>query len=316
MGAALRRVRVLGITQDYPPGSLVGSWLATHRFMAHLAGRGHFVMAAGWRTRSEYVLDGVKVVRGLRGRAPELRNLSRFDVVVSHAGDGGRGHGLARRGGCRSVVMVHGHGYRSIGDPDLAVFNSESLRLASEWDGPSIVCYPPVDPLRTAAPGGGRWVTIVNCTADKGIGTARNVAALMPDREFVGVLGGYGTQEPVTAPNFRCIPTTRDMAGVYAKTRILLMPSSFETWGMVGVEAMCSGIPVIAHPTPGLRESLGDAGIFVDRDDTDGWVEQIRRLDDPGEYAAASAASLARAAELDPQVSLDRFAAAVEALCR
>lgn len=307
-------VQILAVTPLYPPVSRVGAWLATHQFLRHLVTRGHDVAVVASRSHSDFECDGIRVYAGVKGRTAPHRLAASTDVVVSHAGDGGLGLDLAAEHGKPSVRMVHGAGYDRIGNTDLAVFNSESLRDLSGWDGPSIVCHPPVDPLRTAAPGAGRWVTIVNCTADKGIGTARNVAALMPDREFVGVLGGYGTQEPVTAPNFRCIPTTRDMAGVYAKTRILLMPSSFETWGMVGVEAMCSGIPVIAHPTPGLRESLGDAGVFVDRDDTDGWVEQIRRLDDPGEYAAASAASLARAAELDPRVSLDRFADAVEAL--
>ena len=93
---------------------------------------------------------------------------------------------------------------------------------------------------------------------------------------------------------------------------VLLMPSIAETWGRTGIEAMCFGIPVIAHPTPGLRESLGDAGIFVDRNDLAGWVGAIRSLDDPDEYARRSAAALARVAELDTAADLDRFADYVE----
>ncbi|MFE4971343.1 glycosyltransferase [Kitasatospora sp. NPDC056651] len=50
---------------------------------------------------------------------------------------------------------------------------------------------------------------------------------------------------------------------VYARSRVVLMPSSHESWGRVGVEAFASGIPVIAHPTPGLAECLGHAGIYV-----------------------------------------------------
>lgn len=90
------------------------------------------------------------------------------------------------------------------------------------------------------------------------------------------------------------------------------MPSESETWGMAGVEAMCSGIPVIAHPTPGLKESLGDAGIFVDRDDIDGWVEQLVRLDDVREYAAASTAASRRAAELCDRSGPTLFADTIE----
>jgi len=66
------------------------------------------------------------------------------------------------------------------------------------------------------------------------------------------------------------------------------MPSEYESWGRVGVEAMASGIPVIAHPTPGLQESLGDAGVFVDRNDIDGWERAIRRLLTPRAYGTAS----------------------------
>src|SRR5678815_5651953 len=101
---------------------------------------------------------------------------------------------------------------------------------------------------------------------------------------------------------------------VYARTRILLMPSAYETWGRVGVEAMCSGIPVIAHPTPGLTEALGDAGFFDDRDDVDAWAKTVRRLDDPAEYRKASRAAFKRAAELDPTSDLARFADVVEAV--
>src|SRR5690606_11134361 len=184
------------------------------------------------------------------------------------------------------------------------------------WPGRSIVCHPPTFPEHHRVPSTGDAVTIVNCSKEKGIKTAWRCAEALPDHRFLGVKGGYGHQLIPRSPNFETIPTQQDMRTVWSRTRVLLVPSAYETWGMVGVEAMCSGIPVIAHPTPGLRESLGDAGIFVDRDDTDGWGRELRRLADPDEYAAASAASLARAAELDPRVSLDRFADAVEGLCR
>lgn len=50
------------------------------------------------------------------------------------------------------------------------------------------------------------------------------------------------------------------------------------------MEASCSGIPVIAAPTPGLKESLDYAGIFAEIDDLAGYVEAIRMLDDEKIY--------------------------------
>lgn len=104
------------------------------------------------------------------------------------------------------------------------------------------------------------------------------------------------------------------MVRVYGKTRVLLMPSIYESWGRVGVEAMASGIPVIANPTDGLSEALGDAGVFVDRDDLDGWENAIRRLQDGRSWNAASRRAKARSAELDAlrASDIDRWCEAVE----
>lgn len=306
-------MRVLAVVPNYPPASRVGAWLATHQFLRHMASVGHDVTVFVSRSRQRaWELDGVRVETAIRGRSHALELARGADVVVSHAGDGGHGLEVARAAGKPAVRMVHGHGYANIGDADLAVFNSHSLRRSARHDGPAIVCHPPVfaadhDVDRTGA----EAVTIVNCSRDKGIKTAWRLAELEPDRLFLGVRGGYGEQVTPRARNFSTLPSQPDMRRVWRVTRVLLMPSCFETWGMVGVEAMCAGIPVIAHPTPGLLESLGDAGWFVDRDDIRGWRRILARLDDPDEYAAASSAARARAAELDPAADLARFAEAV-----
>jgi glycosyltransferase involved in cell wall biosynthesis len=102
---------------------------------------------------------------------------------------------------------------------------------------------------------------------------------------------------------------------VYARTRILLMPSDYESWGRVGVEAVASGIPVIAHPTEGLTESLGPAGTFCDRDNVDVWQKAIEMLDDPAVYRAASRRAKARSKALDPGADLAAWCTAVEEVC-
>jgi glycosyltransferase involved in cell wall biosynthesis len=67
------------------------------------------------------------------------------------------------------------------------------------------------------------------------------------------------------------------------------------------VEAACSGIPVIAAPMPGPKESLGDAGIFADPYNVSEWQEAIKRLDDENIYSEYSKAVQKRAEELDKE---------------
>lgn len=312
----MRLVKICAVTMRYPPTSMVGAWITTHEFLADMVRRGHEVTALTTLARITHTLDGVVV----KPRDPNGRDLRAADVIISHLGDDGRTARDAERFGIPSVRMVHGSNpsnaeriarYRTA----LVVFNSHStLAEVGDVDVPAVVCHPPVDPARYRTTPGD-LVTLVNIAPEKGGVTLALTAASMPDVDFLAVRGGYLSQHVRMPANVETIATVSDMAAeVYSRTRILLMPSERETWGRVGVEAMASGIPVIAHPTPGLVESLGDAGIFVDRTDRAGWIREIRRLSDPGEWAAASAAALARSVELDPADDFDRFAHAVEQL--
>jgi glycosyltransferase involved in cell wall biosynthesis len=129
------------------------------------------------------------------------------------------------------------------------------------------------------------------------------------------VHGSYGEQIVRALPNVELREHGTDMRAVYRSSRLVLMPSRYESWGRVGVEAMASGIPVLAHPTPGLHESLGEAGIYLDRDDPAAWITAIRELlEEPARWRAASRKARARSAQLDPDEDLARWCAAIEAL--
>jgi glycosyltransferase involved in cell wall biosynthesis len=312
-------VQVVGVTPLYPP-SLVGSWLSTHLCLRALVSRGHNVtVVASLASGNRYTLDGVQVIPGRRGRSLATM-ISKADVVVSHMGDHTNSHVTAVERRTRSVVMVHGvpipEHVRRLGDvhPDVMVFNSRSLLDLVNWPGPTVVIRPPVtiQDYRTTP---GDKVTLVNVSEAKGGKLFVRLAAALPDVGFLGVRGGYGAQVIRKRPNIEFIPQTPRMRDeVYARTRILVMPSQAETWGRTGVEAMCSGIPVVATPTPGLLESLGDAGVFVERRDLKGWVAAIQRLSDPEEWATASERATARAEELCSEDSAEEFADLIEDL--
>jgi glycosyltransferase involved in cell wall biosynthesis len=131
----------------------------------------------------------------------------------------------------------------------------------------------------------------------------------MPDYDFLGVEGGYGRQVKENLKNIEYMDNTPDARKIYAKTRVLLMPSLYESYGRTGIEAMVSGIPVIASPTPGLMESLGSAGIYCNVDSPLSWIEAIKRLDDPKEYKEQSKKCIERAKEVEQETpkELDNF---------
>lgn len=307
-------MRVVAFVPNYPPHSRVGAWAATHAYLAHLVRLGHHVEVFTQAQGLLEVVDGVTVGSGHNPVVVDTA-LSSCDIVVYHAGDlTGRGPSLAERWGKPHVVMAHGE----IGDPTalenaaLVVFNSHSLARASvpigDFSFPWIVCRPPVDAGAYRTTPGDR-VTLVNLSESKGGELFWRLVRGAPHRQFLGVEGAYGNQYIDTAANAETISTTVNMRDdVYRRTRILLMPSERETWGMTAVEAMASGIPTIAHPTAGLIESLGAAGIFVDRDDVHRWLAEIERLHDSEEWRHASTRSLARSVELDPADDLERFA--------
>jgi len=54
------------------------------------------------------------------------------------------------------------------------------------------------------------------------------------------------------------------LAGVWASTHLLTVPSFHEGWGMVYAEAMARGIPSLASNTGGAAEAIGSAGLLVD----------------------------------------------------
>jgi len=63
---------------------------------------------------------------------------------------------------------------------------------------------------------------------------------------------------PVTFSGF--VPDARRLLG--ALDVMLLTSRDVEAFGMVALEAMASGVPVVAGPTPGPQSVLGGAGYY------------------------------------------------------
>lgn len=326
-------MRIIARLHGYPPRHNAGAEWMAHSMLRALVGRGHDVQV--WLSRysgdgKPYDLDGVHVVP-LQARLDFAAAVRTADVLVSHLENVPSTAALARGYGKPVIAICHNTHrptFRDVasGGVALAVLNSQWMAREAELfyaEYPrsvrperTLIVRPPVfaDEYRTRP---GRKVTLVNCNAEKGGRVLEVLAHRMPDTEFLAVAGAYGEQILPDLPNVEVlqqVPGSEMRDRVYAKTRVLLMPSVYESWGRAGCEALASGIPVVAHPTPGLCESLGEAGIFVNRNDLDGYEAVLRKLMQPAEYRLASKRARARSAELDPTAELAAWCDAVESL--
>lgn len=149
----------------------------------------------------------------------------------------------------------------------------------------------------------GDCITMINANALKGVPLFLELAKKYPERKFLGVRPYYNIiKVPETIPNIEWLNVQDDIRVVLAKTRILLAPSLYESWGRVSFEAMYNGIPVIyskpmdraspyARPsgsTEGMQEWIGESQMACSYAEFEEWTTAIETLDDPEEYARYS----------------------------
>lgn len=315
----------------YPPAHNAGAELTMQALLEHLVDRGHSVdvQLSAPTPLGDYTRNQVRV-HSPRGNADPLVHINRgVDVILTHLENTTRAAVLGEIHGIPTVHVLHNtddfgkHCLRR-GRSDLAVFNTEWMAEDfATWFAnaglklpPQVMMHPAVfgeayraNPIKDT-----RQITLINLWEGKGGDLFWELAKRLPGKEFLGVTGAYGEQVTGDLPNVEVVPhqPPDSMQRVYAWTKILLMPSRYESYGRVAVEASFSGIPTIAHPTPGLLEALGDGGTFCDREDPDAWVAAIKRLSTPKGYAKASKAALAVAARQTPTEDLDRVCNAIE----
>lgn len=88
-----------------------------------------------------------------------------------------------------------------------------------------------------------------------------------------------------------------DLPEVYSSANVTVLPSSTESFGMVLLESMACGTPVVASNLPGVREVVVDNedGILVEPGDVAALARAIRHACDPGENRRLGARGRARA---------------------
>lgn len=251
-----------------------------HDMLKYLVDRGHEAIVQVPNAK-EKEFNGIKVVSDI---IPQV--VSSSDVIISHLNRTGAGLNLGQAYKKPFVFIAHNtHPYgmvavkrKKIG----VIYNSEFVKgevHRIHKHQPTMIVTPPCDIEHYKIKKPGTHVTLININDAKGGHTLKHLAEAMPNEKFLGVKGSYGNQVVDQPKNVKVVENMPDIRKAFSRTRIIIMPSRYESWGRVAVEAMSCGIPVIANPTPGLKESLGDAGYFVKFNDVEGHKKAIEEID-------------------------------------
>lgn len=328
-------MKIAALVANAIPDHLAGAERALHETLEYLSTRGHeCVVLPRNGAMVERVVDGVRVM-GQRqpGQAAELLRSS--DVCFTQLEDTMFAQLLAVETQTPLVFYAHSPTQvESLGViPEacsLVLWNSRWVAKECDWwPGDSLVLHPPTPRDRYYTETTGRAVTLIGLSHGKGVMPFLQAARDLPDVQFLGLQGSYSeqildadgfvtyapTKEGIGSavkiaslpmpPNIHCGPPIPDVRMIFQHTRVLLVLSQHESWGRVAIEAAHSGIPTIAHPTPGLCEALGDAGRFVARDRSADLAATIREMvTDDACWQEWSDRARARAAKLDPEPQL------------
>ena len=302
----------------YPPAHNCGAEYMIHRIMKFLQSKGHNVrvllhQANHYKITNNYVFDGVDV---FPPNANVIENLFNWaNVVFTHLDYTKWSISYAAMKNKPVFHLIHNsHPYPEIINAERnqhIVYNSKWLKEELAYKFDNFTLTPPIDFgyfNTNTDPWENDFITLINLNENKGGKIFEQIARALPNKKFLAVKGSYDEQCIPLMDNVTIMNNTSNIKEVYKQTKILLMPSKYESWGMTATEAMCYGIPVICTETPGLKENCDKAAIYIkNRDDIKEWVNAICRLDEEKTYKATSRKATARAKEQSSNEQLERF---------
>jgi len=292
----MRLLLTSNASYDPPRGGSTRSNLA---WLRYLAVRGHdcTVVSPALPGVPDHtsLVDGITIhsVRDLSFRAPELGRLIREtqpDWVLVSSED--VSHVLLREAGAvapgRIVYLAHTPQFFPFGPESwnkdsagtdivrgaagVVVIGEHMAGYVLKHLGRSAaVAHPPIygaPPFRQFGRFGDGCVLMINPCAVKGIAIFLALAERFPELEFAA-LNGWGTtqadrQALAARPNTKLLENVPDIEEVLGKARLLLMPSVwYEGFGLIAMEAMLRGLPVIASDSGGLEEAKRGTGYVV-----------------------------------------------------
>jgi glycosyltransferase involved in cell wall biosynthesis len=311
-------MKVLGLTNVYLPIRNAGAQVTLHELTVALA---EFenpvqVLTTAMHNTAPYSYEGVEV-RTRCTFAEIMEAVSSSDVVIAQLDALAVASRACSRTHTPLVHFVHTNDQKT---RNLLRYPVNMVVFASVWLSEKLgrlatapkhmVVQPLINPAKYATMPGDR-VTLVNLSVLKGADVFYALAQELPHRLFLGVAGSHEEQVFAARTNISILANAQSMRErVYARTRLLIMPSRQESFGRVALEAAASGIPTVASPVDGLVDTLGDAALFVPTRQVRDWIEPVEEvLSDSDVYQQLAEKSRARANQMwaQSQRSLSSF---------
>lgn len=272
---------------DYLPHHASGGERTLHAYLKALQEKGHEVRTIVYKAYQNYEYDSVECFS-----RKSMREVYEWaDIAISHLGALGECINMCRTYDVPMVYYLHNsimndsmvrykgpNGEQAVDWIGL-IYNTEWVRKELNHPHKSEVCWPLIGDFKKIQPG--NKVVMINLNQNKGAKVFYWLAEMFPEVEFLGVKG-YGKQILRDLPNVEIVENTPDIKAIYSQAKVVLMPSVYESFGMVAAECMMQGIPLIASDTPGLKECLGEYPTYPV--EIQAWHKLLSRLLNDGGY--------------------------------
>lgn len=324
---------VAAVSHGYPPLWNMGGEVSLHRTMKGVSGDA-FVLT---RTEEPYTFEGVKV-----------SNIDIPDVLDVNADPGSIARQLKDLGvkavigqnelslpavkaadliGISSIVSVHtppayGNNIKqAVVASDYAIYNTRTS--AEQWGEPkALVIHPPITPIPEKISNNGDAYTVLSSLVNKGVEVVLGLAKRYPDKRFIIVRSpaepthGLSNIEDLVSklPNVELLPRVapEEVYKYLQQTRILLVPSRYETYGMSAIEAAGYGIPCVHVDTPHVREGIGDGAVLVPGMDVDATAAGIELIEKNYELYSLNARKRAEWLAVRQTIEMAQFSDFIE----
>lgn len=288
------------LTHGYPPLWNMGGEVSLHRTMKAIPGEKYVLTD----TKESYVFEYINVNKintknvldintDYHNIAKQLKEIG-TDIVIGQNELSLPAVRAAQEINAISVVNVHtppryGRGIKdAMILSDYAIYNT--LTAAKQWGEPNaLVVHPPISPLPNQISNNGDAYTLLSSLTNKGVTVMLDLAKRYPDQRFIIVRSpaepthGLSDLEERVAklPNIELHPrvSPENVYKYLEQTRILFVPSRYETYGMSAIEAAGYGIPSIHVDTPHVREGIGEAAILIPPLSLEGAIRGIKVIE-------------------------------------